>query len=152
MITLVLLWITYVSHRWDITVTNITTREDANKYTQSKIFSAAGTSCILTIYVWILDVFAFVFLEFKPPILQKKDLDERVLPILAFVFDSVLNIAWVFLWFMACCSSWTLKSKKYKYIDNKEYNMFLAFSAASSVLAFIVHMPYIAIAYLNEAL
>ncbi len=149
MITLVLLWITHISHRWDTKLIRASPRKDANKYTQSKIISAAGTSCILTLYAWALDVCAVIFLEDKPQILQKKDLDEMVLPILVLVFDSLLILVWIFLWLLTCCT-WVLKKKEYKLLHKKEY-MFLAFAAASSVLTFVVHLPYIAIAYLNDA-
>lgn len=123
-------------------------RKDANKYTQSKVFSAAGTSCIVTLYTWTLDVCAVVFLKDKPQILQKKDLDENLLPILALGFDSFLIVVWMFMWFLTIIS-WLLKDRN-TFLKEREY-MFLAFSAASSVLTFVVHLPFIAIAYLNDA-
>ena len=99
----------------------------------------------------VLDVLAINSLTHKKPILLTRNIDDRVLPYIVLFFDSVLDAVWLLFW-ICSCGIWIRNYKDYDYAEkqSKEY-MLLALSIVPPVLSFVVHLPYIAIAYLNDA-
>ena len=98
----------------------------------------------------ILDIFAAYTLKKKPAILQSRNIDENVLPYMVLGYDSFLVLVWVVCNFFSC-RMWcfTREDKDYGNKESNEY-VFLAASTVSPILVFVVHVPYVAIAYLND--
>ena len=146
----VLLWIYYVKSEWNVTLIMLSKRIERNKYGQSKIFSTAATAGILMVYMFTLDILAVYTLKDKPAILQTRNIDENVLPYMVIGYDALLVVIW-----LACCGYSSClcccNCEHTKYRDNESHEyVFLVISTVSPVLIFVVHVPYVAIAYLND--
>jgi hypothetical protein len=125
-------------------------RIERNKYAQSKIFSAAITAGILLMYMFTLDIFAVYTLKNKPAILRSRNIDENVLPYTVLGYDSFLVLVWLVCYTISCCIVFsTREGKDHGDKESNEY-IFIAASTVSPALVFVVHVPYVAIAYLND--
>ena len=138
-ITMVLLFIFLNTKRWDKKLERKSKTKKANKYTKSKIFSIALTTFFINLYALILDIFVVN--------IKKEDLiiDEHyvhALPKVVTAIDVMGVSIWITCW-MLSLYSWINKCKAFK---DKEY-MFLALSALGPLLSLVIHLPYIAIAY-----
>ena len=118
------------------------------KYSQSRIFSVALTSGILMLYILALDITAIVTLKDKTPALTDKNIDDDILPYIILFFDSLMVAFWSICWtlsFATCC-----KNSKCKFVGKHQY-LVQAISTVGPVFTLVIHLPYIAIAYLNDA-
>lgn len=116
----------------------------ANKYTQSKIISVTFVTFTINVYILFLDGFAIANIN-------QSDIEEPVyldiLPYVAVGFDSVAILFWLTLFILALtstckCSAGCVKDKTY---------YFLALSTLGPTFSMVIHLPYIFIAYLNDA-
>ena len=151
LICCILLWTYRVTKHWDRRLVKLSTRRNVNKYVQSKIFSVAVTAGVLILYVLVLDIFAVTSAINRRPILHTRNVDDRALPYIVLTFDLVLNAIWLGFWTFSC-GIWIRNYKDLNYAtkESKEY-LLLALSTVPPVLCLIVHLPYIAIAYINDA-
>lgn len=146
----VLLWIYYVKSQWNVRLKMLSKRIERNKYGQSKIFSIAFTAGILMIYMFTLDIFAVYTLKDKPAILQTRNIDENVLPYVVLSYDILLVLVWLCC-FCPSCGMWCVTRADTNYGDKESYEYtLLAISTVSPILIFVIHVPYVAIAYLND--
>ena len=113
-------------------------------------------------YMYILDILATYTLQNKPAVLQSRNIDENVLPYMVLGYDSFFILIWLVCHIFNCYARISKDSTKEGNNDsanegnndsakdgNNKY-AFLAISIVSPVLVFVVHVPYIAIAYLND--
>ena len=84
-------------------------------------------------------------------ILQTRNIDDRLLPYMVLVFDMILSAVWLLCW-ICSCGKWIQNYRNFDYANDKsaEY-LLLALSILPTVISFTVHLPYIAITYLNDA-
>ena len=148
-ITFLMLWIYFNTKRWDNTLRKMgSERSKFYKYSQSKIFSIALTAGILMLYILALDITTIVTLKDKPHTLAVRNIDDSALPYIVFSFDSLMVALWGMCWilsFVTCCSC------KYCKLDGKQQYLLQAISTVGPVFTLVIHLPYIAIAYLNDA-
>lgn len=148
-ITVLLLWIYFNTKRWDKKLFKMgSERNKFYKYSQSRIFSIALTSGILMLYILALDITAIVTLKDKTPALTDRNIDDNILPYIMLSFDSLMVVFWCICWtlsFVTCC-----KNSKCKFIG-KHQCFIQAVSTVGPVFTLVIHLPYIAIAYLNDA-
>ena len=151
LITAILLWTYRVTHHWDKKLMRLSKRSRANKYAQSKIFSVAVTTGVLIVCVLVLDCLGIKTLRENKPILQTRNIDDRLLPYMVLVFDVILSAVWLLCW-ICSCGKWICNYRNFDYANDEsaEY-LLLALSILPTVISFTVHLPYITIAYLNDA-
>ena len=126
-------------------------RSKANKNAQSKIFSVAVTTGVLTVYVLVLDILSVKTLIENRPVLQTRNIDDKVLPYMVLALDVILNAMWLLCW-ICSCGKWICNYRNLNYADDEsEEYLLLALSTVPPVISFAVHLPYITIAYLNDA-
>ena len=158
LITLILMVIYLYTKRWDRKLTKISESIKSNKASKSKIVGIAFTSWILYIYIVILDLLA---VNTKHTSIQVPDM----LPVLLIIVLVVDCIAmFIIICALVCILSIIICSlcdccKKRK--DEKRYSLcklykkseylFLALSTLGPMLSLLIHIPYIAIAFLNDA-
>ncbi len=136
-ITAVLLLIYFNTKRWDERLTNLYTINKPNKYIQSKIFSIAIVTVIINVYTLCLDCLAFR--EVK---MRKSDVDRpEILSDLTYIMFGInlLTIPW---WMTFCLTIICCNTKLY---------LLLALSTVGPTIGLVIHLPYILIAYLNDA-
>ena len=126
--------------RWDRKLGSAGKTTKANKYTQSKIFSIAATSFFVNIYAIVLDTLAVITVERKEVIIEEHYVN--ALPYYVIGVDIIGALIWTCCWTFSCCS--------FLFRQHKEY-IGLALSTLGPTLSLIVHLPYITIAYLNDA-
>ncbi len=152
-IAIALLLIKLNTKRWDTILHNKAETRKANKYTQSKIFSIAATSFFVNVYALILDSIALN--TNKHVVINEHYVN--ALPYYVTVVDIVGAFFWMGCWIVSLIS-FCLKDIH----DNAEYPcswcckkgqeyMCLALSTLGPLISLVVHIPYIAIAYLNDA-
>ena len=148
-ITILLLWIYFNTKRWDQKLLQMgSERNKFYKYSQSKIFSVSLTSGILMLYILALDIIATVTLKDKTPALVERNIDDNILPYIMLSFDSLMVLIWSTCWilsFLTCCRNSTCK------LIGKHQYLVQAISTVGPVFTLVIHLPYIAIAYLNDA-
>lgn len=151
LITAILLWTYRVTHHWDKKLMRLSKRSRANKYAQSKIFSVAVTTGVLIVCVLVLDCLGIKTLRENKPVLQTRNIDDRLLPYMVLVFDVILSAVWLLCW-ICSCGKWIQNYRNFDYANDEsaEY-LLLALSILPTVISFTVHLPYITIAYLNDA-
>ena len=148
-ITLLLLWIYFNTKRWDKRLFKMgSERNKFHKYSQSRIFSIALTAGILMLYILSLDIGAIVTLKDKTPVLEDRNIDDNILPYIVLSFDSLMVVIWAACWilsFLTCCNNCRCK------LVGKHQYFSLAISTVGPVFTLVIHLPYVAIAYLNDA-
>ncbi len=151
LISIILLWTYRVTHHWDKKLMRLSKRSRCNKYAQSKIFSVAVTAGVLIVCVLVLDSLGIKTLIENKPVLQTRNIDDKVLPYMVLVFDTILSALWLLCW-ICSCGKWIRNYQNLKYAEDEsaEY-LLLALSILPPVISFTVHLPYITIAYLNDA-
>ena len=126
--------------RWDKKLSKATPTKKENKYLQSKIFSVAATTFFINLYALVLDGVAI-----GSKLRGEVPIDEHyihALPYFVIAMDGLCIIFWLACWVFSLCS--------FIYNRNREYQG-LAISTIGPTLSLVVHLPYIAIAYLNDA-
>ena len=139
-IIIALLLIYLNTKRWDTILENKAETGKVNKYTQSKIFSIAATTFFINVYALILDSITLYTIVDKHVIINEHYIN--ALPYYVTVIDSVGALFWLGCWTASLCSYCCEKGHEY---------MCLVLSTLGPVLSLAVHLPYIAIAYLNDA-
>ena len=86
------------------------------------------------------------------PVLQTRNIDDRLLPYMVLVFDVILSAVWLLCW-ICSCGKWIQNYRNFDYANDEsaEY-LLLALSILPTVISFTVHLPYITIAYINGTL
>ena len=139
-IALITLIIYLNTKNWDKELIESAAITKQNKYTKSKIFSIAATSIFINVYALVLDSLAI-----NTKLNGDVSIDEHyvhALPYYVICVDAVGALLWILCWLSACILSFTEKDKVY---------LPLAVSIIGPCLTLVVHIPYIAIAYLNDA-
>ena len=153
-IIIVLLLIYLNTKRWDTILHNKVETRKANKYTQSKIFSIAATSFFVNVYALILDSVGLYTIVDEHMIINEHYL--HALPYYVTAIDIVGVLFWMGCWIASLCSYCLEDFENEEYLcsccckKRQEYKC-LALSTLGPVLSLVVHLPYIAIAYLNDA-
>ena len=142
-ITLFMLFFSYNTKQWDIKLQKLSTLNNANKYTQAKILSVSTTIFLVNLYAVILDSFALYSLN---QIKKESDIQEpgvlSAIPYMVAVIDTLAIILWISFCIMGLSSV----------ISNGEnVYIFFAISTLGPTLSLVLHLPYILIAYLNDA-
>ena len=123
--------------RWDARLSKLYKINKPNKYIQSKVFSIAIIAIILNIYSVCLDGLAFREVKLK-----KSDVDRPdILSDLTYIILGT-NLSAILLWILTCSLALCYNSKLY---------IFLALSTVGPTIGLVIHLPYILIAYLNDA-
>ena len=135
-----LLLIYLTTKRWDNKLKKKAETKKANKYSQSKIFSVACTIVFMNLYALILDCFAIHSIKQGHVPIDEPYI--HALPYYVIVIDILGMLVWTFFWIFSLCA--------YIRSSNNEY-MGLALSMTGPCMSVVVHLPYIAIAYMNDA-
>lgn len=156
-IIVALLFIYCNAKDWDTKLKDKAETNMVNKYTQSKIFSIAATAFFVGSYAVILDSIALYTIANENMIINEHYVN--TLPYYVTITDSFGALFWIGCWIASLCS-YCLEdiddseeyrcSKLYKFMKGREY-LCLALSTLGPVICLVVHFPYIAIAYLNDA-
>lgn len=152
----ILLFIYLNTKRWDKKLEHVHNVQRKNKYIQSKVFSIGLTTTVISVYAVILDSLALNTLEEgKLPI---EDPYISVLPWVVFSTDAIGFILWIACW-LTSFMTWVCHKRNTfdnnpntcgaKCFNKKQY-MWFALSTLGPVLSLVIHLPYIAIAYLND--
>lgn len=151
-----MLFIYLNTKRWDKKLEHVHDVQKKNKYIQSKVFSIGLTTIVISVYALVLDFFALTTLEDgKLPI---EDPYLSVLPLVVVATDISGFAIWIGCW-VTSFGTWVCHD--YKIFDNdpntcgaicfnKKQYMWFALSTLGPVLSLVIHLPYIAIAYLND--
>ena len=139
-IAIALLLIYLNTKRWDKKLKNTVETKKSNKYTQSKIFSIAATTFFVNVYALILDSIALYTIVNEHVIINEHYLN--ALPYYIFAIDVVGALFWMGCWIASLCSYC---------LDIKKEYICLALSTLGPTFSLVIHIPYIAIAYLNDA-
>ena len=100
------------------------------------------------LYILALDITAIVTLKDKTPALADRNIDDNILPYIMLSFDALMTVIWCICWTLSFVTCW--KSSKCKLIGRHQYFV-LAISTVGPIFTLVIHLPYIAIAYLNDA-
>ena len=146
-VVVIILVVCLYTKRWDTTLKNLSTSNKRNKQLQAKVFGVALVSLVINLYALALDICAVHFHVNKRIEVDPTNLIQ--LPYWTLVFDLLAILICTTFWLLSlfcsqqctqCCSL----------LNNKEY-IFLALSTSGPILSVVIHLPYIAIAYLNDA-
>ena len=144
LITAMLLIMYLYSKRWDRKLRKISSSSKTTKYTQSKIFGIVITGKILNMYILCLDVVAVVTLYH-----EDVDVPEKKLASVPYLVVAVTGIALIicgtFL-VLSLCSLCHCCAK----LKDMEF-IFLSLSTLGPMFSVVIHLPYITIAFLNDA-
>ena len=136
-ITVMLLFIYYNTKRWDERLTRLSTLSKPNKYIQSKIFSIAMTTIVINVYTVCLDGLAV-----RAVIKKKSDVDRPdILSDLAYIMLAT-NLFTIVFWTVSCLVGICCRAKLF---------LCLALSTLGPTISLVIHLPYVFIAYLNDA-
>ena len=100
------------------------------------------------LYILALDITAVVTLNDKTPALEDRNIDDNILPYIMLSFDSLMVLIWSACWilsFLTCCRNSTCK------LIGKHQYLVQAISTVGPVFTLVIHLPYIAISYVNDA-
>ena len=143
LISIILLFIYYNTKRWDERLYKLSTIKKANKYIQSKICSISIVLSLINIYIVVMDGLALWEMY-----MLEKDSDDivndrpNILSSLTFIMLGV-NLFTFLIWIAFCVIGiCCFKTKLYLY---------LSLSTVGPILSLVTHLPYILIAYLNDA-
>ena len=122
---------------------------NANKSTQSKIFSVAATTFFVNVYTLVLSSTALFKRINDRGIINEHYVNS--LPYIVCIIDTVGVCWWLFCFIVSrilsvytyACARDNNRGKEYEYI-------ILAVSTLGPILTFIIHIPYITIAFLND--
>ena len=145
LIIVILVVIYLYTKRWDKILKKLSNVTKANKYSQAKIFGVAMTCGIMNIYIFILDILAVLTLDDEDLIFVEKKL--VALPHIVLGVGVLAILVCAFLWLLSLCSLWQCCENIMKH---REY-YFLALSTLGPVSNLVIHLPYVAIAFLNDA-
>ncbi len=142
LISVILLFIYYNTKRWDERLKKLSTINKANKYTQSKICSISIVLSLINIYIVVLDGLAVS--EVKKKDSEPDDIKNRpeILSFLTyymFGINLLTFLSWIAFCVIGICCC---KTKVY---------LCLSLSTLGPILSLVTHLPYILIAYLNDA-
>ena len=152
-LTVLMLWIFFNAERWDKMLIKMGDKQtNIYKDTKSKIFSVALTAGVLMLYILALDITAIVTLEDKIPILSNRVFDDKDLPFIVLAVDLVMVIMWTVCWILSYMPSICRYCCRYSCtkLDNKKF-LLRAISTFGPIFTLVTHLPYIAIAYLNDS-
>ena len=145
-ITITLLIIYHNTKHWDEKLENLSKINNANKFSQAKIFSVAITMLTINLYILFLDGAAsYAWGNKESDIKESGTLSS--LHVIVPLIDVLAFIYCVGLCTFGLCSQFELCLKDRLY---KLYT-FLALSTLGPSLSVVIHLPYILIAYLNDA-
>lgn len=132
-----LLFIYLNTKRWDKRLIRLYEINKPNKYIQSKIFSIAVVTLIINVYTICLDGLAFR--EVKA---RKSDVERPgILSNLTYIVFGI-NLLTILWWIVSCLIIICCKTKLY---------LLLVISTVGPTIGLVIHLPYILIAYLNDA-
>ena len=146
LISVFLLLIYLHTKRWDRKLKKLAPTTKSNKYSKSKIFSIATTSVIMNMYIFSLDVVAVYTHDKKTEIIPEQQL--AVIPKIVLGVSSLAMCIWASFWILSFCSFCLENSMQC--FKNKEY-CYLALSVIGPSFSLAIHLPYIMIAFLNDA-
>ena len=142
-ITVMILIIYLNTNRWDKKLRNLSKVSNANKYSQAKIFSVAITTITMNLYIVGLDGFAlYAWIKQESDVREPEVL--TYIPIIVSIIDVLAVVFWMTFCILGLCSQKGVCCKERLYT-------FLATSTLGPTLSLVVHLPYILIAYLNDA-
>ena len=125
------------SKRWDRKLENLESLDNSTKRSRSKIYAVAVIGLLWNLYVLALDITALIVL-YTEDNLVIKERKLNALSSIVFVFTVLALFGSLLFWGMNFCF------KRLRFI-------FLALSTLGPTYAIIVHIPYITIAFLNDA-
>ena len=144
-ITVLILLVFHMTKQWHVRLHEIgSERGHTYRYKQSKIFSISLSLGLLHLYALGLDIAAVITLKADTPVLKSRTIDENVLPIIVLGIDAFFAIYCVVCWTISCCFCVC------DCLQNKVYFLF-AISTLGPVFCLVIHLPYVSIAYLNDA-
>ena len=101
------------------------------------------------LYILALDIIVVITLKDKTPVLAEKNIDDNILPYnIILSFDSLMVLIWSACWILSFLTS--SRNSTCKLIGKHQY-LAQAISTVGPVFTLVIHLPYIAIAYLNNA-
>lgn len=137
-ITAILVTIYLYTKRWDIRLRKLSDSTKANKYSQAKIFGVATTGLILNLYILSLDIVSVVTLQNENNTVVPEE-DLALLPIFVLALGLLatgINVILLLSSFYQCF---------------KMAFFFMAISTLCPSFSLLTHLPYILIAFLNDA-
>ena len=140
----ILLFIYYNTKRWDVRLNKLYAIKKANTYTQSKICSISILLSLINIYIVVLDGLALNEEKGKDSKLDVdvvKDRPKILFSLTCYMF--AVNL-FTFLTWIAFCVIGVCCCKTKLYLC-------LSLSTVGPILSLMIHLPYILIAYLNDA-
>ena len=157
----------YYTKRWDKKLSDLATSESRDRHTQSNIFAVSLTMMVINIYAIALDITAIVT---NVPCQNESDIHEPKilckLPYIVFGVDVLGGFVWIIFSFSAMISSCFKADREHDEEEmpddtqtesncsctckQKQY-LLLAFSTLGPTATVLIHLPYIFIAYLNDA-
>ena len=163
-IIIILLIMYYSTKRWDKKLSNLATSESRDRHTQSNIFAVSLTMMVINIYAIALDITAIVT---NVPCKDESDIHEPKilckLPYIVFGVDVLGGFVWIICSFSAMISSCFKADRNHDEEEmpnntltesncskQKQYFL-LAVSTLGPTATVVIHLPYIFIAYLNDA-
>lgn len=147
----IILLIYFNTMRWDKRLNDLgAERSGLYKYKQSKLFSITLSSGLLSFYALSLDIVAIVTLE-KDNITHNSTLgdgniDNNDLPLVVIIFDTLLVLYYVACLIFSCCST----RCRCNCLNSPQY-LWLGLSLLGPLHCIVIHLPYILIAFLNDA-
>ncbi len=147
-ITVLMLWIYFNTNRWDEILIKLGKKPKLYIESKSKIFGIALTVGILMLYILVLDFIAVATMMDKIHILTDRNIDDKDLPFIVLLLDLLMAMIWG-----SCC----IFSRCCKKVESDGVNIFkyryllLSISTVGPIFTLVTHLPYIVIAYLNDA-
>ena len=127
------------SKRWDSKLKQLEPLSNSNRHSRSKIYGVTSIGWLWNLYILLLDITALTILHSE---IEEKKLN--ALPIITLIFTSIGLLLSTVFWGLSSCLSVSETRKKLQFI-------FLALSMLGPIFAIVIHVPYIVIAFLNDA-
>ena len=133
---MILLSIYFCSKRWDKKLRKLSPSNKRNKYSRAKIFGVSVTGFIINIYMMSLDIVAIRTVTDDDSIVPEKRLIS--LPYIVFGIGGAMFVVSGVFWLLT-------------FIRKKTRFCFMALTTLGPTYTLIIHLPYIMIAFLNDA-
>ena len=143
LISVILLFIYYNTKRWDERLKKLSTINKANKYTQSKICSISIVLSLINMYIVVLDGLAVGEVKKKDSepdgVVKNRPEILSALTYCMFGINLLTFLSWIAFCVIGICCCKT------------KLHLYLSLSTLGPILSLVTHLPYILIAYLNDA-
>ena len=138
----------YYTKRWDKKLNSLATSKNRDRHAQSQIFAVSLTLILINIYATALDIMAIVT---TIPCKEESDIHEaRILCVLSYIVLSVDALGLI-TWIVCSLVSAVGSCMDTKGCCNQKQYLLLALSMLGPTATVVIHLPYIFIAYLNDA-